>query len=129
METWPAKFLLNSDWTDTPSVALIEHEPEVGLPIRRLRSANIKHTLSASFVLNFDEFNDEFLPFMHDISNGLDSFYFVSPVDGKNAKVTGLPLVVHTAKLKAEGGQFYTIKRQSNQLYIVSVTFEYVTAM
>lgn len=119
MVSWPEQLLLNTDWDDVPTTALVENKPEVGLPIRRFRSSNIQHALSASFIVDYDTMETVFIPFMSSIYNGLDAFEFKSPVDS----------LVHVAKLQASSGQFYTMKRQDNYTYIINLTFLYTTAM
>lgn len=119
MYTWPESLLISTDWTDTPTQDIIENSPEVGLPIRRRRSFNEKHTIKVNLTLSYSEYHDVFLPFFAYISHGLDAFMFKSPVDS----------TFHETNLVQSNGQFYTINRQDNYQYRISLSLAYYTSI
>lgn len=119
MVNYPSALAVASDWTETPSTALIENQPEVGPAIRRFRSLNVQHTLAVNITLDYNEYHNIFLPFLASINNGLDSFSFTSPLDS----------IPHATKLVSNNGQFYTMTRMDNYLYKISFSLVYYTSM
>lgn len=112
-------FYLNSDWNDTPTMAIIENVPEMGQPIRRFRSPNVKHTISATVIMSYEEYNRGFLQFIQNINGGVDPFYFKSPVDS----------IYHKTTLSLSDGGCYSIKRNDNYSYAITLSFNYVTTL
>lgn len=114
--TWPSSLQIDTDWSDATSVAIISNEPEVGLPIRRLRSHSVKHVLTANATLSYYELNNIFKPFIKQIGHGLLPFSYTSPVDS---------ITYHNTSLDVSSGLPYTLKRKDNTTYIVSFKLIY----
>ena len=113
--SWNSEWLLNTDWTDTPSVSMVENKPEIGPPIRRMRSYNEKHVLSCSVDMTYSQMNTDLPTFIYNLKGGILPFNFTSPVDG----------VTYEAYLEGSNGQFYTKKRKNVSLYTVSFKIAY----
>lgn len=108
---------INTDWSNTSKMDIIENKPELGNPIRRLRSRNVKQTLTCSMLLDYNQFNNIFKPFVYQkLHGGLDSFYFKSFIDGIN----------HITHLVITNGSPFKLKRQNNNSYMVNFVLEYI---
>lgn len=107
---------INSDWSHSISLSIISNDPEVGNPIRRLRSGNVKHILSCSMTLDYAEFQ-VFSNFINrKLHGGLDPFLFRSFLDGKS----------YESVLVIDGDAPFTSKRNSDTDYTVSFTISYI---
>ena len=107
---------INSDWTDNPTVSIVSNDPEVGNPIRRLRSYNIKHTLSCSMTVDREQFNKFSNFVLRKLHGGIDPFVFKSFLDGYD----------YTAALKVDNGAPFTCKRQDAYQFNVRFTIVYI---
>jgi len=116
MYTWPSTLKINTDWNESIGLDMIVNQPEVGAPIRRLRSRRTKHTVTFSFTLSLYEYNTVFKPFIVNIKGGADAFNF--PDLTANTTNTVEAYITNAATP-------YTIKRQDNYTYTISMTIDF----
>lgn len=107
---------VDSDWSDNPSLSMVSNDPEVGNPIRRLRSYNVKHTISCNMTLSYPEFQLFYVFAMRKLHGGIDPFIFRSFVDSKE----------YTTYFVMDNGQPFTYQRNGMYDYKVSFTIMYV---
>lgn len=115
-QTELANIFVNADWNDTPSVHMVSNDPEVGNPIRRLRSYNVKHTISCSVTLTYTEFTTFRNFVLRKLHGGIDPFIFRSFIDDHEYPTTFV----------MENGTPFTSKRDGMYNYSVSFTLSYI---
>lgn len=116
---------IDSTWTDSPSIDVIENNPEVGPPIRRLRSTNVKHTIPISFTISNFWYNLLWLPFVRGL-HGINHFWFPNITYNRAANEGSTDIEEVEAWFSLNGGQPFTVKRQDNYNYVVSATIVWV---
>jgi len=125
-EAEAATIHLDSSWNDTPSIYLVSNEPEVGPPIRRLRSRNIKHTVTISFAIDNYWYNKMWLPFIKLLHGGIDPFLFPEITYNRSAAEGQTDLKWRPAFFQMNGGSAFSIKRQDNYTYTISATVVWI---
>lgn len=125
-EAEAAAIHLDSSWNDTPSVYLVSNDPEVGPPIRRLRSRNIKHTVSVSFSIDNYWYNKMWIPFIKLLHGGIDHFLFPEITYNKKATEGQTDIKWRPAFFQINGGSAFSIKRQDNYTYTISATVVWI---
>jgi len=113
--SWPSAWALNTDWSLATSVAVVENSPEVGPSIRRVRSHNVKYTLTCTVDMNYSGISVTLPAFLYSLNGGNDAFLFTSPTDGTE----------HEAWLEGSKGQYYSVKRRDAYTYVVSFKIAY----
>ena len=116
---------IDSSWTDSPSIDMIENNPEVGPPIRRLRSTNVKHSLPISFMISNYWYNKLWLPFIRDL-HGINHFLFPNITYNRIATQGSTDIEEVEAWFNLNGGQPFTVKRQDKYTYLVSANIVWV---
>ena len=116
---------IDSTWTDSPSIDMIENSPEVGPPIRRLRSTNIKHTVTISFIISNYWYNLLWLPFVKGL-HGIKHFWFPNITYNRAAQGGSTDIEEVEAWFSLSGGQPFTVKRQDNYNYTISANIVWV---
>lgn len=117
---------LESTWTDTPSLFMLSNDPEVGPPIRRLRSTNIKHTMPISFIINNFWYNKLWLPFIRALHGGISPFLFPEITYNRNVSGGQSDIKEITAWFSMDNGSPFSIKRQDNYNYIISASIYWI---
>lgn len=117
-----AVIYLDSSWTDTPSIDLVTNKPEVGPPIRRLRSYNVLHTMPISFDIDNFWYNRLWLPFIYALHGGIDKFLFPEITYNKDALAGSTDINLVEAWFDVSNGSPFNVKRKDNYTYVVSAT-------
>lgn len=113
---------LETTWTDTPSLYMVSNNPEVGPPIRRLRSTNVKHTIPISFIIDNFWYNKLWLAFIRALHGGIEPFLFPEITYNKIADGGASDVHEVVAHFSMENGTAFTVKRHDKYTYLVSAT-------
>lgn len=113
---------IDSSWNDSPLVNLVSNSPEVGMPMRRLRSRNIKHTTNISFSIDNYWYNKLWLAFIRALHGGVDHMMFPELTYNRAVDSGAEDIRWRPAVFSMENGTAYSIKRQDNYTYTISAT-------
>ena len=122
------RIFLDTSWNDNFSLDMVSNSPEVGAPIRRLRSTNVKHTVTITFSISNYWYNRLWLPFVYALHGGIDTFLF--PNLTYNSEVWGMTdagdIKLVSAWFDMSNGRPYSVKRRDRNHYTVSATVCYL---